>query len=201
MYLNSNHTSTFRVRLCTLYSGERCILNRIPLQLLGTVSVLCTPEKDVIAYDHSSTFRGRLCTFTFISTLSNILSNPIEYLKGVGPQRAELLKKELQIFTFRDLLEHFPYRHVDRTKISLIREIRPDTEYIQIAGKLSALTLIGERRGRRLTAELKDASGVLQLVWFQGISWIERSLKEGSEYLVYGKVSFFNGSRRSPILS
>jgi ATP-dependent DNA helicase RecG len=184
-----------------LYSGERCILNRIPLQLLGTVSVLCTPEKDVIAYDHSSTFRGRLCTFTFISTLSNILSNPIEYLKGVGPQRAELLKKELQIFTFRDLLEHFPYRHVDRTKISLIREIRPDTEYIQIAGKLSALTLIGERRGRRLTAELKDASGVLQLVWFQGISWIERSLKEGSEYLVYGKVSFFNGSRRSPILS
>ena len=134
-----------------------------------------------------------LCTFTPISTLSNILSNPIEYLKGVGPQRGELLKKELEIFTFRDLLELFPYRHVDRTKVSLIRDIAPNTEYIQVAGTLRNLAIIGDRRSRRLVAEIKDSSGTLQLVWFQGITWIEKSLKEGTDYLVYGKLSFFNG--------
>jgi len=90
-------------------------------------------------------------------------------------------------------LEHFPYRHIDRTKINLVKDITPETEYIQVTGRLQRLFIIGERKGRRLTAELKDASGTVQLVWFQGISWIERSLKEGEEYLVYGKLSFFNG--------
>ena len=131
--------------------------------------------------------------FTTISTLPNILSNPIEYLKGVGPQRADLLKKELEIFTFRDLLELFPYRHVDRTKVNLISEVTAFTEYIQVAGRLQNIAIIGDKRSRRLIAEIKDSSGTLQLVWFQAISWIEKSLKEGSDYLVYGKVSFFNG--------
>jgi ATP-dependent DNA helicase RecG len=103
------------------------------------------------------------------------------------------LKKELEIFTFKDLLELFPYRHVDRTKVNLIREISPETEFIQVAGKIQNLAIIGDRRSKRLIAEIKDTSGILQLVWFQGINWIERSLKEGGEYLVYGKVSFFNG--------
>src|ERR1700743_2996013 len=97
---------------------------------------------------------------------ANILANPIEYLKGVGPQRAELLKKELGIFTFQDLLEHFPYRHVDRTKINLIREIRPDMEYVQVAGRISSVEVVGDRRARRLVAEIRDATGVLELVWF-----------------------------------
>jgi ATP-dependent DNA helicase RecG len=112
-------------------------------------------------------------------------------LKGVGPQRADLLKKELGIFTFRQLLEHFPYRHVDKTKISLIRDITLETDYIQVAGKLSSLEIVGTGKGRRLVAELKDSSGVLELVWFQGVSWIEKKLSIGNQYLVYGKAGFF----------
>lgn len=109
----------------------------------------------------------------------------------MGPQRAELLKKELGIFTFRNLLEHFPYRHLDKTKISLIRDITPATDYVQVAGKLVSLDIIGSNRGRRLVAELKDSSGTLELVWFQGISWIEKKLVVGEKYLVFGKAGFF----------
>lgn len=123
----------------------------------------------------------------------DILANPIEYLKGVGPQRADLLKKELNIFTFKDLLEHFPYRHIDKTKVNLIKEITPQTEFIQVAGVLTSVGLIGEKRGKRLMAEIKDASGSLELVWFQGITWIHKMLTVGQIYLVYGKVSFFQG--------
>jgi len=122
------------------------------------------------------------------------LSSPIEYLKGVGPLRADVLKKELNIFTFRDLLEHYPYRHVDRTKISAISDIQPDTEFIQVTGKITSAGIIGERRGKRLVAELQDASGSLELVWFQGITWMQKSLKVGEAYLVYGRVSFYLGN-------
>ena len=94
-----------------------------------------------------------------ISSLSNILASPIEYLKGVGPQRGDLLKKELNIFTFQDLLEHFPYRHVDKTKVSFINEITPQTDYIQVAGKLLSAEAIGDKRAKRLVAQLKDKTG------------------------------------------
>ncbi len=129
--------------------------------------------------------------YSAISTATSILSNPIEYLKGIGPQRGDLLKKELSIFTWKDLLEHFPYRHIDKTKVSLIRDITPLTEYIQIAAKLISLDTLGERRGRRLVAEVRDASGSLELVWFQGIQWIQKMLVPGQTYLIYGRVSFF----------
>jgi ATP-dependent DNA helicase RecG len=104
------------------------------------------------------------------------------------------LKKELGIFTFRDLLEHFPYRYVDKTKINRINEITSDTEFIQVAGRLKSLEVIGERRGKRLVAELQDTTGSLELVWFQGIPWIQKTLQTSKEYLVYGKLSFFQGS-------
>ncbi|MBS1563682.1 MAG: ATP-dependent DNA helicase RecG, partial [Bacteroidetes bacterium] len=123
----------------------------------------------------------------------SILQSPIEYLKGVGPYRADLLKKELNIFTFNDLLEHYPYRHVDKTRISLIRDINLQTEFIQVAGKLVSKDMAGEKRGKRLVAKLRDGSGVLELVWFQGINWIDKSLEVGADYLVYGRVGFFNG--------
>lgn len=112
----------------------------------------------------------------------------------MGPLRAELLQKELGIFTFRDLLEHFPYRHVDRTKINLIREIDPSTEYIQVAGRVTQVDLLGDKRSRRLVAELRDASGALELVWFQGIHGVQKLVQVGGEFLVYGRVSFFQGS-------
>jgi ATP-dependent DNA helicase RecG len=128
-----------------------------------------------------------------IATDPNILSSPIEYLKGVGPQRAELLKKELSIFTFKDLLELFPYRHVDRTQINAIADIRPQTDFIQVAGQLMSKEIIGDGRSKRLVCEIKDATGHLELVWFQGINWIQKMLSVGDNYLVYGRVSFFQG--------
>jgi ATP-dependent DNA helicase RecG len=130
----------------------------------------------------------------FINNSNSILNSPIEYLKGVGPLRADLMKKDLNIFIFQDLLEHFPYRHVDRTKVSLIREIQSQTEYIQVAGKLMSVELLGDKRSRRLVAELKDPSGVMELVWFQGIHGVQKLLQIGSEYLVFGRTGFFQGS-------
>ena len=121
------------------------------------------------------------------------LDASVEYLKGVGPLRADMLRKELNIFTFRDLLEHFPFRHIDKTKLSLVGEINPQTEYIQVAGKLVDSGITGEKRARRLVAYIKDKTGVLELTWFQGISWVQKSLQPGQDYLVYGKISFFNG--------
>lgn len=131
----------------------------------------------------------------FISSRgTHILASPIEYLKGVGPQRAELLQKELGIYTFKDLLEHFPYRHIDKTKVSLIRDISPMTDFIQIAGRVTSVGIIGEKRSKRLVAELRDSSGTVELTWFQGINWIQKMLSVGQAYQVYGKVSFFQGT-------
>jgi ATP-dependent DNA helicase RecG len=128
-----------------------------------------------------------------IIAIPSILSNPVEYLKGVGPLRGDMLKKELLIFTFKDLLEHFPLRHIDKTEVKLIRDITYQTDFIQVAGKLTAFHITGTGRGRRLVGELQDSSGVLELTWFQGVSWISRSLEVGREYLVFGKPGFFLG--------
>lgn len=122
------------------------------------------------------------------------MSSPIAYLKGVGPQRAELLNKELNIFTFQDLLEHFPYRHVDKTKVNYINEITPKTDYIQVAGVLQQADLIGDKRAKRLVARLKDKTGSVELVWFQGAGWIQKMLEPGQSYLVYGRPGFFQNS-------
>lgn len=129
-----------------------------------------------------------------ISQLSSILSNPIEYLKGVGPLKGDLLKKELNIFIFKDLLEHFPYRHIDKTEIKKIADITPATDFIQIAGRIVSCEIMGEKRGRRLVAELRDDTGSLELTWFQGISWIQKNIQVGQSYLVFGKLSYFMGS-------
>ena len=121
------------------------------------------------------------------------MSNPIEYLKGVGPLKGDLLKKELGIFTFKDLLEHFPFRHVDKTQVNLINEIRPDTDYIQVAGKIISFEVLGQKFSKRAVAIVKDKTGELELVWFQGVNWIQKIVEVGMPYLVYGKVSFFQG--------
>lgn len=111
----------------------------------------------------------------------------------MGPLRGDLLKKELSIYTFGDLLEHFPIRHIDKTKINRIADIHPDTEYIQVVGKLLFFETVGENRAKRLVAQLRDSSGSLELAWFQGISWVQKNLSVGVDYLVFGKVGFFNG--------
>lgn len=111
----------------------------------------------------------------------------------MGPQRADLLKKELGIFTFGDLLNHFPFRHVDRTKLNSISDITFTTEFAQVAGVLTSVELIGQRSGKRLVAQLKDKTGVIELTWFQGLNWVQKTLQEGQSYLAFGRISFFNG--------
>lgn len=110
----------------------------------------------------------------------------------MGPLRADLLKKELSIFTFGDLLSHFPFRHIDRTQLNTVKEINATTEYVQIAGVLLSFETMGQKQGKRLVAELKDKTGVIELTWFQGLSWVQKLLQTGHSYLVYGRVSFFN---------
>lgn len=139
-------------------------------------------------------FRLFLSKAIIISNTSHILSSPIEYLKGVGPQRADLLKKELNIFTFKDLLEHFPYRHVDKTKVSQIREVNPQMDYVQVAGKMVDLQVVGDKRAKRLVAQIRDQTGMMELVWFQGVNWIQKSLQPGLSYLVYGKIGLFGST-------
>ena len=128
-----------------------------------------------------------------IATSANILLHPIEYLKGVGPQRGDLLKKELGIFTFNDLLHHFPFRHQDRTSITNIGALSPAVEFAQVKGKLLLHETIGERGGKRLIAYLKDESGTIELIWFKGLTWIEKVLNAGGQYIAFGRVSFFMG--------
>ena len=120
------------------------------------------------------------------------MSTPIEFLKGVGPIRGDLLKKDLNIYTFEDLLGHFPFRHIDKTKVNSIADIHTDTDFIQVIGRLTHLEAIGEGRGRRLVGQLQDGTGVLELAWFQSINWVEKNLVLGSRYLVYGRTGVFN---------
>jgi ATP-dependent DNA helicase RecG len=122
-----------------------------------------------------------------------LLSSPIEYLKGVGPQRGELLKKELGIFIFADLLHHFPYRHIDKSKFGTISSIDATADYIHLAGKIVSINMAGDRRSRRLIAEFRDTTGTIELVWFQGIQWIEKLLEIGASFTAFGKVSFYQG--------
>jgi ATP-dependent DNA helicase RecG len=111
----------------------------------------------------------------------------------VGPLRGDLLKKELEIFTFGDLLNHFPFRHIDKTAVAKISDINFKTEYIQVAGRLQWFEIVGEKQGRRLVAHIKDNTGELELVWFKGISYVEKILEVGVDYLLFGKIGFFNG--------
>ena len=123
--------------------------------------------------------------------MPNILSSPVEYLTGVSAVRGDLLRKELNIFTFKDLLEHYPLRHVDKTKIETIASLNYSTDYAQVAGKLVGMQMLGEKRSKRLVAHLQDNTGVIELVWFQGINWAEKILQVGNQYVAFGKVSFF----------
>ncbi|MDD2196262.1 MAG: ATP-dependent DNA helicase RecG [Bacteroidales bacterium] len=121
------------------------------------------------------------------------LSTNIMYLQGVGPKRAELLKKELNIDTIGDLLYLFPYKYVDRSKFYRIEDIVNDLPYIQIVGQIVRFQEIGVGRKKRLTAIFSDGTGTIELVWFKGVKWVAKSLKPSVNYLVFGKATLFNG--------
>lgn len=124
---------------------------------------------------------------------AGLIDTPIEYLKGVGPLRAELLKKELGIFTFGDLLEYYPYRHIDRTRINTIDALIPEMDFVQLAGVVISQEVVGQRASKRLLVSFKDRTGIIELAWFQGINWVHKLIHPGCSYLVYGRLSFFNG--------
>lgn len=124
--------------------------------------------------------------------MADFLDTPIEYLKGVGPQRGELLKKELQIFTFQDLLFHYPFRHIDRTKFHKISEIDQSSTFVQIKGNIVKKDLIGTGRKQRLTALISDGESTLELVWFKGVNWINKSVMLGQTYVAFGRPTEFN---------
>lgn len=126
-----------------------------------------------------------------MANLSHI--TPIEYLKGVGPQKADVLKKELQLFTIGDLLQYYPFRYIDRTQFHKIRQLHTDLVGAQVLGRLISLKEVGEKKGKRLVGQFRDETGSIELVWFQSVSWLQKSLKVGSPYIIYGKPTEFNG--------
>jgi len=130
--------------------------------------------------------------------LAEFLDSEIKFLPGVGPKRAELLTKELEIVTFRDLLYHFPYKYTDRTKFYSVKDINSVEAHIQLKGKLSDAQLVGVRQHQRLEAYFTDDTGTIKLVWFKGIKWLRQSLKIGPEYILYGKPAVFNGKYNIP---
>jgi len=123
---------------------------------------------------------------------NHFLDTKIEFLKGVGPKRGEMLRKELGIATFGQLLLHYPFRYIDKSKVLTIAEICSDEIHIQLRGKIVELKTLGERRGKRLVATLKDETGEIELVWFKGVKWLASSIVIGKEYVVYGKPSEYN---------
>lgn len=123
----------------------------------------------------------------------HILETPIDYLKGVGPTRAELLRKELNIFTYGDLLYHFPFRYIDRSVIHNIADLTVDMPSIQLKGRIIKFEEKGQKRTRRLIAHFKDETGILELVWFKGIRWIKSGVKLNTDYIVFGKPTSYMG--------
>lgn len=118
----------------------------------------------------------------------------IEFLKGVGPQRAEILKKELGIFTYEDLIYHFPYRYVDRTKFYKCREASAEMPFIQVRGQLKSLITKGEKHKKYLVGRFADETGAIELKWFKGLRFLSTSLKLNTEYILFGKPNEFNGA-------
>lgn len=123
----------------------------------------------------------------------DLATRDIKYLLGVGPQRAAVLNKELNIYSLHDLLYYFPYKYVDRSRIYYIQEIEGTMPYIQLKGKILSFEDVGEGRQRRLIAHFSDGTGVVDLIWFQGIKFILGKYKVHQEYIVFGKPTLFNG--------
>lgn len=123
----------------------------------------------------------------------NPLDTPLEYLKGVGPVKAELLRKELNLRVFRDLLTYYPFRYIDKSVFHKISEIDSEDNYIQLRGKIVGIKEIGVGRTGRLVALLNDGTGTIEMVWFQGVNWWKSKMEIGKDYIVFGKPSLFNG--------
>lgn len=122
----------------------------------------------------------------------NLLKTPIEYLKGVGPKLGALLKSELGIFNYEDLLHFLPHRYIDKSKYYTVSEIQANIAEVQIIGKIKQIREIKQKKGSRLTAQFSDETGKIELVWFKGIKWLKERLKIDEAIVISGKPTFFN---------
>lgn len=125
--------------------------------------------------------------------MSNFFNTKIEYLRGVGTQRAQLLQKELNLFTYGDLIQRYPFRYLDRTQFYNIVDLHDDLPYVQVKGVLRNREVLGEGPKQRLVAKIADESGELELVWFKGVKYLQNVVKNHQEYIVFGKPTMFNG--------
>ena len=123
----------------------------------------------------------------------DITTRDIKYLQGVGPQRATILNKELNIFSLHDLLYYFPYKYVDRSRLYYIHEIDGNMPHVQVCGQIFSFESVGEGRSKRLIAHFADGTGSIDLVWFQGIKYALKNYDCRKSYIVFGKPSVFNG--------
>ena len=114
-------------------------------------------------------------------------------MKGVGTQRADILKKDLSIFTYQNLLEHYPFRYIDRTRFYKIRELTGELPAVQVLGRIVSKEIIGEKQAKRLVANFKDDTGSIELVWFQSIRWMDKVIQPGAVFMIFGKPTIFNG--------
>ncbi|HET7361501.1 MAG TPA: ATP-dependent DNA helicase RecG [Salinimicrobium sp.] len=126
------------------------------------------------------------------------LQTPIEYLKGVGPNRADLLRKELDIRTYQDLLNFFPNRYLDKTRFYKINELQRNSSEVQVVGKVTEVKMLPQKRGKRLAAVFEDETGTMELTWFRGHKWVRENLKTNVSYIIFGKTNWFNGRFSMP---
>ncbi|MCK9321966.1 MAG: OB-fold nucleic acid binding domain-containing protein, partial [Bacteroidales bacterium] len=124
----------------------------------------------------------------------NLIDTKIEFLKGVGEKKAKVLNKELGITTYRDLISYYPYRYVDKSNFVQIKDIQSEEVFIQIRGKVIGMEIIGIGAKARLSVNFADQTGKVELVFFKGIKWIKESIKQGKEYVIFGKPSLFKGT-------
>lgn len=130
--------------------------------------------------------------------MNSKLQTPIDYLKGVGPNRADLLRKELGIHTYQDLINLFPNRYLDKTKYYKINQLQRNSAEVQIIGQITRLREVAQKRGKRLVATFQDDTGSMELVWFRGQKWIRENLKLNTTYVIFGKTSWFNNTFSMP---
>ncbi|AXT53992.1 ATP-dependent DNA helicase RecG [Aquimarina sp. BL5] len=123
----------------------------------------------------------------------NILQTPIDYLKGVGPSRADLLRTELGIHTYQDLVNLFPNRYIDKTNYYKINELQRTSAEVQMVGKIINIKMVEQKRGKRLVAKFMDDTGEMELVWFRGHKWIKENIKLNTTYVIFGKTKYYNG--------
>jgi ATP-dependent DNA helicase RecG len=133
-----------------------------------------------------------------LAYMSINLQTPIDYLKGVGPNRADLLRKELGVFTYQDLINLFPNRYIDRTQYYKINQLQQNNADIQVIGKIIEFKEVGQKQGKRLVATYQDETGSMELVWFRGHKWIRENLKLNKPYVAFGKTNWFSGKYSMP---